>query len=74
MVDSRLVEEGSAVRRRRECRACGRRYTTFERVEDVKTAVLEVNGDISVVPASENQQQPRPRPRPRRRHRYLRNT
>ena len=46
----------------------------FERVEDVKTAVLEVNGDISVVPASENQQQPRPRPRPRRRHRYLRNT
>src|SRR3546814_4105717 len=33
VVDSRLTEEGRAIRRRRECLACGRRYTTFERQE-----------------------------------------
>ena len=31
VVDSRLAEEGRAIRRRRECLGCGRRYTTFER-------------------------------------------
>ena len=35
---------GSAVRRRRECHACGRRYTTFERVEDVGLWVLKRDG------------------------------
>lgn len=34
VIDSRLTEGGQAVRRRRECTACGRRYTTKERVEE----------------------------------------
>ena len=32
VVDSRPVDRGDAIRRRRECRACGRRFTTYERV------------------------------------------
>jgi transcriptional repressor NrdR len=34
VVDSRLSEEGVSIRRRRECLSCGRRFTTFERVEE----------------------------------------
>lgn len=44
VVDSRLVEDGEAVRRRRQCRICNRRYTTFERVEDVGLWVLKRDG------------------------------
>ncbi len=33
VIDSRLVGEGAQVRRRRECRECGERFTTYERVE-----------------------------------------
>lgn len=33
MVDSRPSEEGSSIRRRRECTVCGKRFTTYERVE-----------------------------------------
>ena len=44
VVDSRLVDGGAAVRRRRECRSCGRRYTTFERVEDVGLVVGKRDG------------------------------
>jgi transcriptional repressor NrdR len=33
VVDSRLADGGAAVRRRRECRRCGRRFTTYERAE-----------------------------------------
>ena len=44
VVDSRIVEDGRAVRRRRECRACGRRYTTFERVEDSGLVVVKRDG------------------------------
>jgi transcriptional repressor NrdR len=45
VVDSRLAEEASAIRRRRECIACGRRYTTYERVEDVPLVVRKRSGD-----------------------------
>lgn len=34
VIDSRLTDGGKAIRRRRECTACGRRYTTKERIED----------------------------------------
>src|SRR3982750_2173060 len=34
VVDSRLADDGGAIRRRRECLECGRRFTTFERVEE----------------------------------------
>jgi transcriptional repressor NrdR len=44
VVDSRPVEDGSAIRRRRECLSCGRRYTTFERVEDLGLWVIKRDG------------------------------
>ncbi len=44
VVDSRLADEGAAIRRRRECLACGRRFTTFERLEDVPLVVLKRSG------------------------------
>jgi len=45
VVDSRLADDGTAIRRRRECVTCGRRYTTFERVEEVPLSVLKRSGD-----------------------------
>ncbi|HDL48878.1 MAG TPA: transcriptional regulator NrdR, partial [Actinobacteria bacterium] len=33
VIDSRPVEEGSAIRRRRECVSCGNRFTTYERAD-----------------------------------------
>jgi transcriptional repressor NrdR len=44
VVDSRLAEDGAAVRRRRECLVCGRRYTTYERVEEVALVVVKRSG------------------------------
>lgn len=44
VVDSRPAEAGSAIRRRRQCLSCGRRYTTFERVEELGLWVLKRNG------------------------------
>ncbi|MDQ3940309.1 MAG: transcriptional regulator NrdR [Actinomycetota bacterium] len=44
VVDSRVAEDGRAIRRRRECLGCGRRYTTFERAEEVPLLVLKRNG------------------------------
>lgn len=39
VVDSRPADGGSAIRRRRQCAACGRRYSTYERIEDVGLVV-----------------------------------
>lgn len=44
VVDSRSAEQGTAIRRRRECRACRRRFTTFERVEGVGLTVRKRDG------------------------------
>ncbi|HJR97069.1 MAG TPA: transcriptional regulator NrdR [Actinomycetota bacterium] len=44
VVDSRPAEGGAAIRRRRECAACSRRYTTFERIEDVGLVVVKRDG------------------------------
>lgn len=44
VVDSRLAEEGRAIRRRRECLACGRRYTSFERIEETPLVVAKRDG------------------------------
>jgi len=44
VVDSRLADDGAAIRRRRECIGCGRRYTTYERVEDVPLVVVKRSG------------------------------
>jgi transcriptional repressor NrdR len=42
--DSRPVEEGGAVRRRRQCNACGARFTTFERIQLRELAVVKRDG------------------------------
>ena len=44
VVDSRDSESGDAVRRRRECGYCGRRYTTYERVEEAPLLVIKRSG------------------------------
>lgn len=44
-MDSRASDDGSAIRRRRECLGCGRRFTTFERVEEVPLVVLKRSGE-----------------------------
>ena len=45
VVDSRQSDDGEAVRRRRECLACGARVTTFERLELVPMVVVKRSGD-----------------------------
>lgn len=44
VIDSRLVADGSQVRRRRECLACGERYTTFESAELVMPKIIKTDG------------------------------
>jgi len=44
VVDSRLADDGAAIRRRRECLSCGQRYTTFERVEELPLWVVKRSG------------------------------
>lgn len=44
MVDSRSADDGSAIRRRRECLACGQRFTTYERLEEVPFVVAKRSG------------------------------
>ena len=44
VMDSRSAQEGSAIRRRRECLQCGRRFTTYEHVEDVPLMVIKKDG------------------------------
>lgn len=44
VVDSRLAEEGAAVRRRRQCLSCSHRFTTFERVDEVPLVVVKRDG------------------------------
>jgi transcriptional repressor NrdR len=44
VVDSRESKEGEAIRRRRECLACERRYTTYERIDEVPYMVVKKDG------------------------------
>jgi transcriptional repressor NrdR len=45
VVDSRANDDGTSIRRRRECLACGHRFTTFERCEEVTLVVVKRSGD-----------------------------
>jgi len=45
VVDSRSSEDGTTIRRRRECNACKRRFTTYERVEERPLLVIKKNGN-----------------------------
>lgn len=44
VIDSRLGREGNSIRRRRECVQCERRFTTYERVEDILPLVIKKDG------------------------------
>jgi transcriptional repressor NrdR len=44
VIDSRLSKEGEAIRRRRECASCGKRFTSYERVEEVLPSVVKSDG------------------------------
>jgi len=44
VVDSRATQEQSAVRRRRECLKCGKRFTTYEYIEEVSLMVIKKDG------------------------------
>lgn len=46
MIDSRPSQDGRSVRRRRECLACGRRYTTYEYVEMIELQVVKRDGRV----------------------------
>jgi transcriptional repressor NrdR len=46
VVDSRSSREGGAIRRRRECLQCGRRFTTYEYVEERQLQVLKQDGTV----------------------------
>ena len=41
VIDSRAANDGTVIRRRRECEACSRRYTTYERLEEVTLYVIK---------------------------------
>ena len=46
VVDSRTAEDGAAIRRRRECAGCGRRFTTFERAETAALRVMKRSREV----------------------------
>ncbi|MEW8973314.1 MAG: transcriptional regulator NrdR [Tissierellaceae bacterium] len=48
VVDSRPTDEGQAIRRRRECIDCGRRFTTYEKVEEIPIIVVKKDGNRQV--------------------------
>ena len=44
VIDSRSADEGRTIRRRRECFSCGKRFTTYETIEDTPVLVIKSNG------------------------------
>lgn len=44
VIDSRISKDGKAIRRRRECLGCGKRFTTYEFVEDILPMVVKKDG------------------------------
>jgi transcriptional repressor NrdR len=44
VIDSRPTDEGSAIRRRRECTNCNRRFTTYEKIEEIPIMVVKKDG------------------------------
>lgn len=44
VIDSRHTEEGHAIRRRRECEKCGKRFTTYEKIEETVLVVIKKDG------------------------------
>jgi len=44
VIDSRLSKEGHVIRRRRECLTCNRRFTTYERIEEIPLMIIKKDG------------------------------
>ena len=44
VIDSRPTDDGSAIRRRRECMSCARRFTTYEKIEELPIMVIKKDG------------------------------
>ena len=44
VLDSRMIREGEAIKRRRECLQCGRRFTTYEHIEERRLLVVKKDG------------------------------
>ncbi len=44
VIDSRPTDDGSAIRRRRECMGCGKRFTTYEKIEELPIMVIKKDG------------------------------
>ncbi|MEK6724925.1 MAG: transcriptional regulator NrdR [Deltaproteobacteria bacterium] len=44
VIDSRLSKDGGVIRRRRDCGECGRRFTTYERIEEILPMVIKKDG------------------------------
>lgn len=44
VIDSRTIDDGASIRRRRECPECGRRFTTYEKYEQVPLLVIKKDG------------------------------
>ena len=45
VIDSRATEDNTTIRRRRECLECGKRYTTYERIDDLPVMVIKRDGN-----------------------------
>ena len=45
VIDSRPSDDGTAIRRRRECSNCGKRFTTYETIETTPILVIKANGN-----------------------------
>ncbi|WP_352418490.1 transcriptional regulator NrdR [Proteiniborus sp.] len=45
VIDSRPTDEGQAIRRRRECIKCSKRFTTYEKIEDIPLVVIKKDGN-----------------------------
>lgn len=54
VLDTRWIEEETAIRRRRECIQCGKRFVTYEKVEDKPLVVIKKAGGVncSMAPSS----------------------
>ena len=48
VIDSRPSDNGMSIRRRRECVSCGRKFTTYERVEEISVMVIKKDGSRQV--------------------------
>ena len=46
VIDSRVIQDGERIRRRRQCVACSTRYTTYEEMEQIELRVLKRNGRL----------------------------